>query len=210
MKKSLALFTAIFGFITASTAQLKLPKKLNSETSISISEMPKTTDEFLVLRDKIAKTPEGAAAVFLMASIKFAEDPALGRHWVIIATDKNWLSHSSSPKAYRGFDLAKSADFVLNQVNGKQYIPFSYLKGTSAANGYQPGNEPYEFNFERTTDAGDGMVKVFVKSTGADTARPITLNKNDAGVWKGFEYSSIFVGVRPPVVKSKGASEGDF
>lgn len=134
----------------------------------------------------------------------------MGRHWVIIATDRQWLSQSKSEQAYRGYDLSNSANFALKQIDDKKYIPYSYLKGTSSTNGYEAGEAPYKIEIERSVDGGDGTVKVFVKTTGADTARPITLKKNDSGVWKGFEYSSIFVGVKAPVVKSRGAEDGDF
>ncbi len=37
--------------------------------------------------------------------------------------------------------------------------------------------------------------------TGAATPRPVTLKRNDRGVWKAYEWSSLLVGVRPPVLK---------
>lgn len=191
-------------------AQIKLPNKLGGSKTISIPNMPTSTDEFIQLRNKMASTPEGGAAIFLLAAIKYTKDPVIGRHWVIIATDPYWLSASQSDQAYKGFDLGNSANFSLQQTNSKKYIPHSYVKGANVSNGYDLGNLPYRITIERSVDGGDGTVKVFVVTSGADTARPITMKKNDAGMWKGFEYSSIFVGVKQPVVKSRGAADGDF
>lgn len=200
------MITAIFH----ANAQIKLPKNLGGSKTVTIDHIPSTTDEFIQMRDRMATTPEGGAAIFVLAAIKYTQDPVMGRHWVIIATDPYWLSASSADRAYKGFDLGNSANFSLQQTDNKKYIPNSYVKGTSVANGYQLNNAPYKISIERSADAGDKMVKVFIQTSGADTARPITMKKNDAGVWKGFEYSSIFVGVKQPVVKSRGAASGDF
>lgn len=192
------------------TTQMNLPKNLGGSKNIRIEQIPATTEEFIQLRNNMATTPEGGAAVFIIAAIKYTENPDTGRHWVIIATDKNWLSPSNSEKAYKGFDLGNSANFLLKQIDDKKYIPYSYLTGTSVANGYEPGNAPYQIAVERSADGGDGMVKVYIHSTGVDATRPITLKKNEAGMWKGFEYSSIFTGIQPPIMKSKGEADGDF
>src|SRR5690606_32091358 len=111
-------------------------------------------------------SPEGGAAVLLIAAIQYTENPELGRHWMIIATDKKWLSRSNQSRAYKEFDLGSSANFSLTQTEGKKYIPYSYIKGSSAANGYQPGNTPWQIAIERSTDGGDGTVKVYVQSSG--------------------------------------------
>jgi hypothetical protein len=42
----------------------------------------------------------------------------------------------------------------------------------------------------------DTKAKVFVTSSGADTARPIHLLKNDKGFWKANNWSSLVVGVK--------------
>lgn len=209
MKKIVSLLLVCLGFMNAKS-QIKLPKTLGGSQTITINTIPASTEEFIQLRDQLAKTPEGAAAILVVAAIKYTENPKLGRHWLIIATDKYWLSASSADQAYKGFDLGSSANFSLKQLDGKKYIPFSYIKGTSVTNGYTPSSLPYKIAIERTADGGDGNMKVFVVTSGADTARPVTLKKNDAGVWKGFEYSSLFVAVKQPVAKSRGAADGDF
>jgi hypothetical protein len=48
------------------------------------------------------------------------------------------------------------------------------------------------------SDIDANTVKVFVKCTGADSPRPITLVKNDKGIWKAKEFSSLLVGIKAP------------
>ncbi len=38
--------------------------------------------------------------------------------------------------------------------------------------------------------------KLFVKSGGKDNASPVVLKKNNSGIWKVFEYSSLYTGVK--------------
>lgn len=186
------------------------PKTLGLCKEIAINQIPSTTDKFIQLRDTIAKTPEGGAVLLILAAIKYTEAPQVGRHWMIIATYKDWLTKSDGVQAYKGFDLGNSANFSLKQLDGKNHIAYSYVKGTSIANSYQPGNLPYNFSIERSTDANNGVVKVYMVTAGADAARPITMKKNEVGIWKAFEYSSIFIDVKAPLAKSQGAADGDF
>lgn len=100
MKKIITLFATLLGITINANAQIKLPKNVGSSKTITIDQMPTSTEDFIQLRDELAKTPEGAAALFIVATIKYSEDPKLGRHWVIMATDRNWLSPSEAPQAY--------------------------------------------------------------------------------------------------------------
>lgn len=187
-----------------------LPKILGGSKSISIDKIPSTADEFIEMRNSLATQPEGGAVMLLVAALKYTEDATLGRHFLIICTDKSWLSPSNSPQAYKGFDLGGSANFSVKQLDDKKYIPYSYIKGTRPENQYQPNSLPYSFNIEKSTDGGDGTIKVFVVCNGTDTARPITMKRNDSGHWKCAEYSSIFTGVKFQPAASRGAADGDF
>lgn len=180
---------------------------LFAQKTITVDKIPTSTDEFIKFRDGIASTPEGGAIAFIVGSIIYSKNPQMGRECLVIQTDMSQLT--SSNKGYKGYDLSSSNDYVVRQLEQKPYISASYVQGTSNANGYE-FKEPLKFKIERVEKLSDGQVKVFVWSTGADTPRPIRLKQNDKGMWKAMEYSSIFVGVRPPVVKSKGAVDGDF
>ncbi len=196
MKKLVFLFALCISFLA------------NAQKTITVDKLPSSTEEFITFRDKMATTPEGGAVAFIVASMLYSQNPSMGRECVIIQTDMSQLQQSNS--GYKGFDLTSSNNFQLKQIDSRKHIPFSYVQGTTNENGYQLPGGAMKFKIERTMDAGPNMIKVFVWSTGADSARPITLKKNDKGIWKPVEFSSIMVAVRPPVVKSKGAVDGDF
>ncbi|MCS6822814.1 MAG: hypothetical protein NZ529_00855 [Cytophagaceae bacterium] len=206
MKKIICIFF-VFTFVSMS-----FDFKTTQQSKLMVDKIPTSVEEFITLRDKIATTPEGGAVAFVVATIMYSNNPQIGRQAIIIQSDRKLLSECGPDKGYKGFDLGSSSDFLVRQLDQKKYIPYSYVMGTSNANGYALGNPPY--NFQVSTNASskgaDGTMKVFIASTGADSPRPITLRQNDKGIWKAAEYSSIFSGVRPPVQKSKGDAGGDF
>ncbi len=178
---------------------------------VNIDKLPTTTDEFIALRNNIATTPQGGAAVWVVAAIIYSQNPMLGRQCLIIASDKSLLGAAST--GYQGFDFGKSTDYLVKQLDSKKYVPNSYVIGTSPDTGYALGQTPYQvacFTNPYSGNEAEGKIKVFVKCTGADTDRPMTLVKNEKGHWKAVEFSSLVVGIRPPKQKSKGAAEGDF
>ncbi len=178
---------------------------------VKIESLPQSTEEFISLRDKIATTPEGGAAVWVVAAILYARNPTLGRQCLIIASDKSLLT--TSPKGYMGFDFGQNSDFLIKQLDSKQYVPNSYVQGTKTENQYTLPATPYSIACSTNPYSGnvaEGRLKVFLQCTGADSDRPVTLVKNDKGIWKVLEFSSLVVGVKQPKPKSKGAVEGDF
>jgi hypothetical protein len=179
---------------------------------VSFSKIPANTDEFLNLRNELAKSPEGGAAVFVVAMLIYAQDPALGRQCLIIASDKSLL-RASGNSGYKGFDFGANSDYLIKQMDNKKYMANSYIQGTSVNNAYALGKPPYRircFANPYSGKAEDGQIKVFVNCTGASSDRPITLLRNEQGIWKAKEFSSLVVGIQAPKQKSQGAAEGDF
>src|SRR5690606_28056376 len=123
MKNLLLLFVMSIGCLSATKAQIKLPKNLGGSKTITIDHIPSTTDEFIQMRDRMPKTPEGGAAILVLATVKYSLVPVMCRHRVITATDPSWLASSSAGSAYKGFDLGDSANFSLQQTDRKKYIP---------------------------------------------------------------------------------------
>ncbi len=175
--------------------------------SISIDNIPQTTEDFITFRDKLATTPEGGVVAFLVACLIYNQNEQIGRECIIIQTDASQLQPSNA--GYKGYDLTSSNHNMIIQLRQKPYIINSYIQGTSFENGYSLPKLPFNFSIEKSEETDGGKyVKVFVRSTGADTARPIRMSKNDKGIWKGIEFSSLFVGVNPP--KNNGPKAGDF
>jgi hypothetical protein len=91
------------------------------------------------------------------------------------------------------------------QVQGKAYLPWAYIEGATPENGYAVSGPPYVVTCTDNPYSGDvdsGQFKVFVACSGADSPRPVTLKRNNKGIWKASEWSSLLVGVKMPVEES--------
>ncbi|MCR9143002.1 MAG: hypothetical protein NXI24_12180 [bacterium] len=166
--------------------------------SIEIEALPDDPKSFVELRNELAGTPEGGAAIFILAMMKFVEDPEVGEKFMTIALDRGNLKKSA--KGYKGYRPGNSLQYHLNRLRKLTHLPASYVAGTSPQNGYAAA-APYRFEFSRNkySEIKPTRIKVFVACSGASSPRPVTLRRNDRGVWKVAEASSLFVGVAAPV-----------
>lgn len=99
-----------------------------------------------------------------------------------------------------GWDKAAGGiSFFRDKLKNMPYIFRSYAKGSTPENNYQMDSKNYEIEITRSEKVDEITQKIFVKSSGADSARPITLVKDTkANVWIVHEFSSIYVDVRKP------------
>lgn len=169
-----------------------------TDSSVELPSLPRSAEEFMALRDQVAGTPRGGAAMFVAAMILYTQDKKLGQECLTIAVHQGQLS--SGDDGYGGKQLSNAAlQHFKMTLDPKPYIARSYVEDATPDNGYALPSGPLTINFQREDEA-DGTAKVFVYSSGADTPRPITLKVNDKGAWKAWEWSSLEVGVRAPVV----------
>ncbi len=173
--------------------------------SVTVDKIPENLDDFIALRDKISSTPEGGATMMILALIIYTNDTTLGLQCLTISAAKERLTTGDS---YKGFTLMNSdinlIDSQIGKSSGKSYVPRSYVKGTKTENLYEipPGKLTFDYFFNSYSgDKNGDRFKVFVKCTGADSPRPITMTKNDKGIWKAAEYSTLVVGVKKPKEK---------
>jgi hypothetical protein len=170
-----------------------------SET-ITVPKMPETIEEFVAFRDEVASTPEGGAAVMVVAMIAYTENEELGRQCLTVAADRGRLQEGMN--GYKGWQLLNpELQRLKGRILGKGHIPRSYVQGTGPESGYALPDGPLEILVSTNPHSGDmstGSYKVFVSSTGADSPRPIALKRNNKGLWKGHEWSSLTLGVVPP------------
>lgn len=187
MKRS--IFILVFIFIVSLI--------FSQTVTVNIKSIPKSVDEFIALRDEIAKTPEGGASMFVIALLIFSQDEALGLQCLVLAADMNRLVTGNT---YKGYSLMKQdMDLIYSQLGKQKYIPKTYFKGATPDNNYQIPSENLVLEFSSNQYSGDkskGTFKVFVFGTGADSPRPITTKMNDKGIWKAAEWSSVIVGVK--------------
>jgi hypothetical protein len=171
-------------------------------TIVEIPRAISSAEQFTAFRDQTATNPEGAVAVFVLAMILRTQDPGLGHDALVIALDAGELR--SDATGYRGFTLGnRASEFVRRYLDPAPYLARSYVLETVPAEAYElPDIWQIGITRNRVSVISDDRVRVFVASSGADSPRPVTLQRNNRGIWKAYEYSSLFVGVRPPEQES--------
>lgn len=169
-------------------------------SEVMIDKLPTSIDGFVALRDRLAETPQGGAAIFAAALLIYAQDQALGRQCLALAVARKRLREGA--QGYKGWELIPQELRRLDErVRARPYVARSYVRGTSPDDGYRLPAGPLRFEVTDNPHSGDvstGIFKVFVASSGADSPRPITLERNNRGVWKATEWSSLTSGVRAP------------
>lgn len=168
---------------------------LNAQ-QVSVDKLPATVDEFITFRNNIATTPEGGATVFLTALKIYVENEELGKQCLVISVDQGSLKEGET---YKGFSLLDGdMQLIKSQMEKDKNIPNSYIKGSSTENAYKV-KLPYVYEYKSNTYSGDkvnGPFKIYVKSSGADSPRPLSLKPNDKGIWKVTVWSSVLVGIK--------------
>jgi hypothetical protein len=173
-----------------------------SPVLVEIPTLPQDIESFRHLRDSLAVTPEGGASMMVLALLCYAQNPdaPLGAQALTVAVDRSRLVEEAG--GYQGWALGqRDLRRIDEQLRTSPWIPNSYLVGTSPADGYALPELPYQIRVTRNPYSGDAAsdrVKVFVASTGAASPRPVTLSRNNRGVWKAAEWSSLVVGIAPP------------
>ena len=169
--------------------------------TITINQEPKTVEEFIKIRNEVATTPFGGAAVFVLAFKIFAENKELGRKCLIASITLSALSNYND--FYKGYDVSRmDLDRFKRQLHANPYLPKSYIEGSSPENSYNV-TVPYIMKLKSNPYSGnidEGKFKVFIKCSGADSDRPIGMERNNKGLWKAKSWSSVVVGIRKPVV----------
>lgn len=143
---------------------------------VVIQKIPENLQEFEILAAK-GRQPEHICALFLCALALFDRDKDAGAA-------------------------------AMNLLRGKVYLPLAYFEGATPENGYQPC-VPYTLNVladPRPQDIEPGYMRVFLKTSGADSPRPMKLRqKASTGEWFLWEYSSILSGIRIPAAEDPWA-----
>ena len=159
---------------------------------VKLNTLPATLAEFQALP---RSTPEEVCAGFLCALNLYTKSPSDG----VAAMDL-----LRGPRPMTPYD----SQFLRDRLRGKPYLPFAYFEGATPENGYQP-RVPYTLNVladPRPQDMEPGYLRVFLKTAGADSPRPMKLRqKASTGEWFLWEYSSILRGIRIPAAEDPWA-----
>ena len=154
---------------------------------VMIQSIPTSLQEFEALA-AAGKRPENICALFLCALALFDKDRDAGTAAMNILR---------GPRPMTPYDV----QFLRDRLRGKAYLPLAYFEGATPENGYTPC-APYTLNAladPRPQDIEPGYLRVFLKTAGVDSPRPMKLRQKGAsGKWFLWEYSSILSGIRLP------------
>lgn len=198
LKACLLLLLCAFGSFQATEAQNKV---------IHLSKLPVSPEEFIQMRNRIAKTPEGGAAMFIAAMLNMGVNEKLGLQCITIGIDQSQVTKGN---IYKGYKPGRGTMYHVNRLKrgGRKfwtYAPKAYLQGATLENGYTP-SKPYKVVTSRNKYSGSeasGRVKVYIDvAIKGFRPRPISMKRNDKGIWKAYEYSSMFLDVPKPGKKT--------
>lgn len=153
---------------------------------ITFNVLPKTSEQFSALANGKLTSPENTCALFLLALNMYTQDKDAGLEAI------NLLR---GPRPMNGYE----SQFIRDRLRDKSYLPLAYFDGATPDNNYTP-TEPYIVNVypdPRPQDCEAGYMRLFLKTTGADSTRPIKLRQK-GDEWFLWEYSSILSGIRIP------------
>lgn len=172
---------------------------------VVLDRLPRSVEEFLTLRDAVAGTPQGGAAMMVVALLLYATDEALGAPCLAVAVDRGRLQEGDG--GYRGWELRpRDRQLIRSQAGGRPHLLRSYVQGATPDSGYRLPDPPYRIACGANPYSGDveeGRFKVFLSSSGAASARPVTVRRNRRGIWKAEEWSSLLLGVQAPAAEEE-------
>ena len=193
----------------------------STEPTSSPSNAPGATpnfDGFKAEYQKQATTPRGAAHMLFEALVAGLEQPDHAESYLTLVLRSDELSVSATSPT--GYVLGGTSKFMLQQIQAKPHIVYSYI-GATPETDYQNWN-PASWqidvpehgstvgqivvdNSAEKPDAATG--RIYVRSAGKDSPTPINMDRNRDGVWKiqNSSLSNLATGVKPGT-----ANQGDF
>ena len=159
---------------------------------IILNELPQTAAAFSAAD---LSRPEMTCTLFLAALQLYTRDANAGTEAMNVLR---------GPRPMTPYD----AQFLRDRLRGKEYLPLAYFEGAAPENSYTPA-QPYVLNVlpdPRPQDMEPGYLRLFLRTAGADSPRPIKLRqKPSTGEWFLWEYSSPLSGIRIPAAQDPWA-----
>ena len=153
---------------------------------VQFNALPATLGEFETLPQMDLTKPENTCAMFLLALNLYIRDKDAGIEAV---------NRLRGPRPLSNYDI----QFLRDRLRDKTYLPLAYFDGATPQNGYVP-TAPYRLEVLSDPcpqNTEEGYLKVFLKTAGADSPRPVKLRRK-GDQWFLWEYSSILSGIRIP------------
>ncbi|MBO7702979.1 MAG: hypothetical protein J6S26_00930 [Solobacterium sp.] len=162
--------------------------------TVVIDPLPRTLEAMKELKEAGLKTPEDTAALTVCALDVYPENPQ---------ECIRMLDYLRGPRPLSEMEKQFLRDRFMD---GKDYLARSYMAGSSPDNDYQPSSPcTIRMSDSHAPIAEEGYRIMDLKSSGADTARTITLrNKPSTGEWFLWEQTLLAM-IREPKSKDPWA-----
>ena len=158
-------------------------------SSCANAELPKTYKEFKARYQTEAKTYQGAIKLYFEAVFAYInkETRDEGRKML------RYSLRSETP-IDRSTYYATFADRLKNPAYS--HIFRSYAKGTSPENDYAMSPDDFEINYTGKVEDARDYLRVFLRSSGADSPRAVWVKEFDDGLWFVINNAATYVEVK--------------
>lgn len=159
----------------------------NQSWRVSFADIPTGLAGLRALPEAALSEPWQAAALLIPALCLWPANQAAASEML------NWLK-GPQPLSPR------EIQFINDRLRGKEYLPSSYFEGAAPENGYKP-TKPYTVTINAARNSFDesGYAKLYLRSGGADSPRPVQLRqKASTGEWFLWEQM-LLSDIRQPV-----------
>ncbi len=159
----------------------------NKQWQVTLQKLPTNLAELKALPEAALKEPHHAAALLIAALCQWPvnKDAAI-----------EMINFLKGPAPLSTYDV----QFTTDRMRGKDYLPYSYFAGSSPANNYTP-SQPFVVTVSTVPTSFNeaGYALLYLKSSGADSARPVKLrHKPSTGEWFLWEQM-LMSDIRKPV-----------
>ena len=153
--------------------------------TFTFAALPESLAQLQALPEAALTDPFQTAALTVCALCAYAADKNVGKEML------DWLR---GPRPLSPHDIS----FLNDRFRDGFDVPFSYFKGATPENNYQPTN-PFTLTIEAGpyADANPGYKKLHIRSGGADNAREIILRQKGDGTWLLWDQF-LLLSIRPP------------
>ena len=157
----------------------------NKSETFTFVALPESLAEMKALPEAELTSPYQTAALTLCALCAYAADKNIGTEM---------LNFLRGPRPLSGMDIS----FLNDRFRDGTHVPFSYFEGATPENDYTP-NTPFKVTVESNpySEANEGYMKLFLKSSGADNAREVVMRKTSDGKWLLWDQV-LLVSIREP------------
>ena len=155
------------------------------QQTFTFATLPESLAQLQALPEAALTDPFQTAALTVCALCAYAADKNVGKEML------DWLR---GPRPLSPHDIS----FLNDRFRDGFDVPFSYFKGATPENNYQPTN-PFTLTIEAGpyADANPGYKKLHIRSGGADNAREVVLRQKGDGTWWLWDQF-LLVSIRPP------------